>query len=136
MYGAQNQFPVITQAERILLLRLCICPLEPALRRTRQAPEHCFRLQELARRRQVAQTRHVEVVEIETSLLTESASAMFVSTPVPQAVEELVEASKAFSQNRVQQSSMKQIIANPAISLAEKTFGMPVTRTKKRHNML
>ena len=45
---------------------------------------------------------------------------MFVSTPVPQAVEKLVEASKAFSQNRVQQSSMEQIIANPAISLAEK----------------
>ena len=30
---------------------------------------------------QVAQTGHVEVVEIETSLPTESASAMFVSTP-------------------------------------------------------
>ena len=81
---------------------------------------------------QVAQTGHVEVVEIETSLPTESASAMFVSTPVPQAVEELVEASKAFSQNRVQQSSMEQIIANTAISLAAKTVEMPVTRTKEK----
>ena len=81
---------------------------------------------------QMAQTGHVEVVEIETSLHTESASAMFVSTPVPQAAEELVEASKAFSQNRVQQSSMEQIIANTAISLAEKTVEMPVTRTKEK----
>ena len=78
---------------------------------------------------QVAQTGRVEVAEIETSPPTESASAMFVSTPVPQAVEELVEASKAFSQNRVQQSSMEQIIANPAMSLAEKTVEMPVART-------
>ena len=78
---------------------------------------------------QVAQTGHVEVVEIETSLPTESASAMFVSTPVPQAVEELVESSKTFSQNRVQQSSMEQIIANNAISLAEKTVEMPVSYT-------
>ena len=81
---------------------------------------------------QVAQTGHVEVVEIETSLPTESASAMFVSTPVPQAVEELVEASKAFSQNRVQQSSMEQTIANSAISLAEKTVEMPDTRTQDK----
>ena len=72
------------------------------------------------------------MVEIETSLPTESASAMFVSTPVPQAVEELVEVSKAFSQNRVQQSSLEQIIANPAISLAEKTIEMPDTRTQDK----
>ena len=63
---------------------------------------------------------------------TESASAMFVSTPVPQVVEELVEASKAFSQHRVQQSSMELIIANPAISLAEKTVEMLVTRTEEK----
>ena len=81
---------------------------------------------------QVAQIGHVEVVEIETSLPTESASAMFVSTPLPQAVEELVEVSKAFSQNRVQQSSLEQIIANPAISLAEKTIEMPDTRTQDK----
>ena len=81
---------------------------------------------------QVGQTGHVEVVEIETSLPTESASAMFVSMPVPQAVEELVEASKAFYQNRVQQSSMEQIIVNPTISLAEKTVEMPDTQTRDK----
>ena len=92
----------------------------------------------------VAHTRTVKVVKIETPLLAESASPMFVSTsvsealsvvvdtPVPQAVEELVETSKVFSQNRVQQSSMGQIIANPAISLAEMTVEMPVTRTKEK----
>ena len=82
--------------------------------------------------RQGVQAEIGEVVEIETSLPTESASAMFVSTPVPQAVEELVEASKAFSKNRVQQSSMEQIIAHPAISLAEKTVEMPDTRTRDK----
>ena len=45
---------------------------------------------------QVAQTGHVEVVEIETPLPTESASPMSVSTPVPQVVEELAEVSKGF----------------------------------------
>ena len=72
------------------------------------------------------------MVEIETYLPTESASALFVSTSVPQAVEELVEASKAFSQNRVQQSSMEQTIANPAFSLVEETVEMPVIRTKEK----
>ena len=92
----------------------------------------------------VAQAGTVKVVKIETPLFAESASPMFASTPVSealsvvidtsvlQAVEELVEASKTFSQNRVQQSSMGQIIANPAISLAEKTVEMPVTRTKEK----
>ena len=47
-------------------------------------------------------------------------------------MEELVEASKAFYQKWVQQSSMEQIIANRAISLAEKTVEMPVTRTKEK----
>ena len=81
---------------------------------------------------QVAQTGHVEVVEIETSLPTESASAMFVSTPVPQAVEELVEGSKVFSQNRVQQRFGKQTIEPPAISLAERVVEAPDTRTRDK----
>ena len=81
---------------------------------------------------QVAQTGHVEVVEIETSLPTESASAMFVSTPVPQAVEELVEASKVFSQDRVQQRFGKQTTEPPAISLAERVVEAPDTRTQDK----
>ena len=81
---------------------------------------------------QVAQTGHVEVVEIETSLPTESAYAMFVSTPVPQAVEELVEASKVFSQDRVQQRFGKQTIERPAISLAERVVEAPDTRTQDK----
>ena len=39
-----------------------------------------------------------EVVEIRAPFPTESASAMCMSTPVPQAVEKLVEGSKVFSQ--------------------------------------
>ena len=78
---------------------------------------------------QVAQTGHVE---IETSLPTESASAMFVSTPVPQAVEELVEGSKVFSQNRVQQRFGKQTIEQPSISLAERVVEAPDTRTRDK----
>ena len=35
------------------------------------------------------------------------------------------------TQDRIQQSSMEQTIANPAISLAEKTVEMPVTRTRE-----
>ena len=92
----------------------------------------------------VAQAGTVKVVKIETPLLAESASPMFVSTPVsealsvvvdtpvPQVVEEPAEASKAPSQNRVQHSSMEQAIANPAISLAEKTVEMPDTRTQEK----
>ena len=94
--------------------------------------------------RQGVQAEIGEVVEIRAPFPTGSASPVFVTTPVlevppivvdvtvPQAVEELVEASKAFSQNRVQQSSMEQIIANPAISLAEKTVEMPDTRTRDK----
>ena len=81
---------------------------------------------------QVAQTGHVEAVEIETSLPTESASAMFVSTPVPQAMEELVEASKVFSQDRVQQRFGKQTIEPPAISLAERVVEAFDTRTQDK----
>ena len=81
---------------------------------------------------QVAQTGHVEVVEIETPLPTESASAMFVSTPVTQAVKELVEASKVFSQDRVQQRFGKQTIEPPAISLAERVVEASDTRTQDK----
>ena len=52
-----------------------------------------------------------------------------VDIPIPQVV---AEAPKDFSQNRVQQSSMEQTIANPAISLAEETVEMPVIRTKEK----
>ena len=57
---------------------------------------------------------------------------MIVDTPVLPVVEELAETSKAFSQNRVQQSSIEQTIANPVISLAEKTVEMPVIRTQEK----
>ena len=94
--------------------------------------------------RQGVQAEIGEVVEIRAPFPTESASPVFVTTPVwevppivvdvtvPQAVEELVEGSKAFSQNRVQQSYMEQTIANPAISLVEETVEMPVIRTKEK----
>ena len=49
-------------------------------------------------------------------------------TPVPQDVEDLVEFFKAFSQDRVQLRFRGQIIANPAITLAEKIIEMPVTQ--------
>ena len=49
------------------------------------------------------QQRNVEGIEIETPLPTESASPIFVSTPVPQVVEELAETSKVFFQDKVQQ---------------------------------
>ena len=81
---------------------------------------------------QVAQAGDVEVVEIGTPLPTESASPMFVSTPVPQVVEELAEAFKVFSQDRVQQRFGEQTIETPAISLDEKIVEMPVTRTQEK----
>ena len=92
---------------------------------------------------QVAQTRAVKVVKIETPLHAESASPMFVSTPVsrdrvqqrtveqivdapdPQTVEELNEASKIFSQNRAQQRFEEQIVEPRAVSLAEKIDEVP-----------
>ena len=61
----------------------------------------------------VAQARTVKVVKIETPLPAESASPMFVSTPVPQVVEELAEASKDFSQDKVQQHFGEQTIETP-----------------------
>ena len=91
----------------------------------------------------VAQTRAVKVVKIETPLHAESASPMFVSTPVsrdrvqqrtveqivdapvPQTVEELTEAFKVFSQNRAQQRFEEQIVEPRAVSLAEKIDEVP-----------
>ena len=52
-----------------------------------------------------------------------------VDTPIPQVV---AEAPKDFSQNRVQQSSMEQTIANQAISLAEETVEMPVHSDERK----
>ena len=78
--------------------------------------------------RQGVQAEVGEVVEIRAPFPTESASPVFVTTPVlevppivvdvtvPQAVEELVEGSKVFSQDRVQQRFGKQTIEIPAIS--------------------
>ena len=80
---------------------------------------------------QVAQAGDVEVVEIGTPLPTESASPMFVSAPVPQVVEGLAEASKVFSQDRVQRRFGEQTIETPALSLDEK-IEMPVTRTQEK----
>ena len=69
---------------------------------------------------------------VETPGILQWNMEQIVDTPVLPVVEELAEASKAFSQNRVQQSSMEQSIENPAISLAEKTVEMPVTRTQEK----
>ena len=68
----------------------------------------------------------VETPEIQTSHGIQD------DTPVLLVEEKQAEASKVFSQNRVQQSSMEQTIANPAISLAEKTVEMLVTRTQEK----
>ena len=81
---------------------------------------------------QVEQAGDVELVEIGTPFPTESASPVFVSAPVPQVVEELAEASKVFSQDRVQQRFGEHTIENPAISLDEKIVEMPVTRTQEK----
>ena len=98
----------------------------------------------------VAQARAVKVVKIETPLPAESASPMFVSTPVsrdgvqqrtveqvvdapvPQAVEELTEVSKVFSQDKVQQHFGEQTIETPATSLAEMIVEAPVIQTPER----
>ena len=74
----------------------------------------------------------MKVVKIETPLSAESASPMFVSTPVPQAVEELTEASKVFSQDKVQQHFGEQTIETPATSLAEMIVEAPVIQTPER----
>ena len=55
-----------------------------------------------------------------------------VDTPVPQVVEELVEASKVFSQDRVQQRFGEQIIETPTLSLTENVVEMPVTQTQEK----
>ena len=98
----------------------------------------------------VAQTRAVKVVKIETPLHAESASPMFVPTqvsrdrvqqrtveqivdaPVPQAVEELTEASKVFSQDKVQQHFGEQTIETPATPLTEMIIEAPVIQTPEK----
>ena len=80
----------------------------------------------------------VETPEIQTGAIASRAESSNVlwkrslTPPIPLVV---AEASKAFSHNRVQHSSMEQAIANPNISRAEKTVQMPDTRTQIRHNM-
>ena len=76
----------------------------------------------------------VETPEIQTGhsiqgRIQQRTLEQIVDTPIPQV---LAEAPKDFSQNRVQQSSMEQTIANPATSLAEETVEMPVIRTKEK----
>ena len=76
----------------------------------------------------------VETPEIQTGhsiqgRIQQRTLEQIVDTSIPQVV---AEATKDFSQNRVQQSSMEQTIANPAISLAEETVEMPVIRTKEK----
>ena len=56
---------------------------------------------------------------------------MFVSATVPHVVEELAEASKVFSQDRVQQRFGEQTIETPAVSLDEKIVEVPVTHARK-----
>ena len=94
--------------------------------------------------RQGVQAEIGKVVEIRAPFPVESASPVFVTTPVlevppivvdvtvPQAVEELVEASKVFSQDRVQQHFGKQTIEPPAISLAERVVEAPDIRTQEK----
>ena len=76
----------------------------------------------------------VETPEIQTGhsiqgRIQQRTLEQIVDTSIPQVV---AEAPNDFSQNRVQQSSMEQTIANPAISLAEETVEMPVIRTKEK----
>ena len=80
----------------------------------------------------VVQVEHVPQSHVAEKTVEIPQLDVFENTPVLPVVEELAEASKAFSQNRVQQSSMEQTVANPAISLAEKTVDVPVTRTQEK----
>ena len=64
----------------------------------------------------------MELVEIGTPFPTESASPVFVSAPVPQVVGELTEASKVFSQDKLQQRFGEQTIETPAVSPDEKSW--------------
>ena len=52
--------------------------------------------------------------------------------PVLQVAEELVEASKVFPEDRIQQRFAEQTIDTPGISLAEKVVEMPVTQAQER----
>ena len=55
-----------------------------------------------------------------------------VDAPVPQVVEELAESFKVFSQDRIQQRAVEQIIEIPAVSLNEKIIEVPVARTPEK----
>ena len=55
-----------------------------------------------------------------------------VDAPVPQAVEELAEVFRCFSQNRIQQRAVELIIENPANSIVEMIVEMPVIQTPER----
>ena len=55
-----------------------------------------------------------------------------VDVPVPQVVEDLVEVSKVFPQNRVQQRFLDQTIETPALSLAVKIAEVPVIQTQRK----
>ena len=55
-----------------------------------------------------------------------------VDVPVPQVVEDLVEVSKVFPQNRVQQRFVEQTIETPALSLAVKITEVPVIQTQRK----
>ena len=98
--------------------------------------------------RQGVQAEIGEVVEIRAPFSTESASPVFVTTPVlevppivvdvtvPRVVKELVEVSNVFSQDRVQQRFGEQTIETLATSFAEKIIKMPVTRTQEKTHVV
>ena len=79
----------------------------------------------------------VETPEIQTGhgiqdRIQQRTVEQIVDVPVQQVVEEQAEASKVFSQNRVQQGFRGQTAETPAISLAEKTVEMLDTRTQDK----
>ena len=55
-----------------------------------------------------------------------------VDVPVPQVVEDLVEVSKVFTQNRVQQRFVEQTIETLALSLPDKVAEVPVIQTQRK----
>ena len=55
-----------------------------------------------------------------------------VDAPVPQAVEELAEVFRFFSQDRIQQRAVEQTIENPAISLAGMIVEVPSIQTPEK----
>ena len=82
------------------------------------------------------QVLRVQVVTIQGTQTSESLStAPACQLEQAETVEELAEASKNFSQDKVQQRFWEQTIETPAISLAEKIVEMPVTRTQRRNRL-